>query len=235
VLDRKPSRISHQHDRHHTGLHRVGDDQVGGVRNRARHVGADDDDPRLTDLAHRVGDVAAHQRARKHQHPRAMQPGNRSHCVCQLLLANQRDRVDRDALAADVVAVGLGHRALRHHADLGAAADDDHPLAVDALKGGHHTHALHALDPLQVLDQLSLVVGPRDLDLELSHIVFSCPSRDVFDIGAVLEDHLREPVQHARLVERGNEQAGDAGVWHWQDDTCRPRTMTRRAIWPPNP
>ncbi|TMF06975.1 MAG: TIGR02206 family membrane protein [Chloroflexi bacterium] len=33
VLNRKPSCISHQHDRHHARLHRVGYDQVGSVRN----------------------------------------------------------------------------------------------------------------------------------------------------------------------------------------------------------
>jgi len=164
-----------------------------------------------------------------------MQPGDRPHRVGQLLLADKRDRVDRDALAADVVAVGLGHRALRHHADLRAATDDDDALAVDPLEGRNHVHALDALDAFQVLDETGLVDGSGDLDLELRHVIPPCAARDVLDVGGVPEDHLREPVQDARLVQGGDEQAGDARVWHAQDDTCRPRTMTRRAIWPPNP
>ena len=49
--------------------------------------------------------------------------------VGDVVLADERDRVDRDPLAAEVVAVGLRDRAQRDLGDLRAAADDDHPLA----------------------------------------------------------------------------------------------------------
>ena len=49
----------------------------------------------------------------------------------ELLLADERNRVDRDPLAADVVTVGLGDRAERDLPDLRAAAHDDDALAVD--------------------------------------------------------------------------------------------------------
>ena len=85
-----------------------------------------------------VGDRAAHQRAGQHQHPRARQPRDGAHGVGQRLLADERNRVHRDALAADVVPIRLADRADRHLADLRAAADDDHALAVD----GHQRRRL---------------------------------------------------------------------------------------------
>ena len=45
------------------------------------------------------------------------------------VLADERDRVDADPLAAQVVPVGLADRAERDLGDLRSAADDDHPLA----------------------------------------------------------------------------------------------------------
>ena len=50
----------------------------------------------------------------------------------KFLLADQRNRVHRDTLATDVVAIGLGDRAHRHLAHLRAAAHHDDALAVDA-------------------------------------------------------------------------------------------------------
>jgi len=144
-----------------------------------------------------------------------MQPGDGSHRVGQLLLTDQRDRVDRDALAADVVAVGFGHRALRHHADLGAAADHDHALAIDPLEGRNHVHALDALDAFQVLDETGLVDGSGDLDLELRHVIPPCAARDVLDVGAMPVYDLGDPVEHARLVAGDQQQAEDRpGVRH---------------------
>ena len=72
--------------------------------------------PLRADLFDRRGDLAAHDRAGQHQQLDARQPRGGADRRGQLLLADQRNRVDRDALAADVVAVGLGDRAHRDHA-----------------------------------------------------------------------------------------------------------------------
>ena len=55
--------------------------------------------------------------------------------AAMFVLADERDRVDGDPLAAQVVAVGLAHGAERDLGDLGAAADDDDPLAEDPVEG----------------------------------------------------------------------------------------------------
>ena len=60
------------------------------------------------------------------------------HGVGQRLLADERNRVDGDALAPDVVAVRLADRADRHLSHLRAPANDDHALAVD----GHQRRRL---------------------------------------------------------------------------------------------
>ena len=82
-------------------------------------------------LLDRTGDVAAHDRPGEDEQPHARQPHDGSDGAGEFLLADERNRVDRDPLAADVVAVGLGDGAERHLADLRAAAHDDDALAVD--------------------------------------------------------------------------------------------------------
>ena len=105
------------------------------------------------DLAHRLLDGAAHERARQHQHADARQARHGAHGVGERLLADQRNGVDRDALAADVVAVGLGDGAERHLPDLRAAAHDDDALAVDALERLHDRQAAHDRQRAQVARQ----------------------------------------------------------------------------------
>ena len=56
-------------------------------------------------------DVAAHQRAREHQQPDARQPDDGADRAGELGLADERDGVDGDSFAADVMAVGFGNRA----------------------------------------------------------------------------------------------------------------------------
>ncbi len=139
---------------------------------------------------------------------------DRPHRLGQLLLPHQRNRVDRDALASDVVPVRLGDRALRHHPYLRAAADDDHPLAVDALKRGHSTDLGNALEADQVRDQLRLVAGAADLELQLGGILAMGAAGDVGDVRAVLEDRLRDAVEHTGLVARRDQEPEDHGVRH---------------------
>jgi len=70
----------------------------------------------------------------------ARQARNSAHRVGQVLLADDRDRVDADFLTPDVVAVGLGDRAESHLTHLRAAADHDDAFAK------HFEHAWHPLD-----------------------------------------------------------------------------------------
>ena len=68
-------------------------------------------------------DVAAHDRAGEDEQPGPRQVGDGPDGGRDLGLADERDRVDADPLAAEVVAVGLADRAERDLGDLGPAAD----------------------------------------------------------------------------------------------------------------
>src|SRR4029077_6700365 len=105
-----------------------------------------------------------------------------------------------DPLAADVVPVRLRHGALRDHADLRSAADDDHALAKNALKSGHAADLRDSLEPFEVRHQLGLVAGAGYLELKLREAVAMSAAGDVSDVGAVLEDRLGQSIEHARLV-----------------------------------
>ena len=108
--------------------------------------------PFCADFLDRLRDVAAHDRAGQHQQPHARQPHDGADRARQRLLADQRNRVDRDALAADVVAIGFGDRAERDLPDLRAAAHDDDALAVDLRERRRQLDARHAGDLPQVVD-----------------------------------------------------------------------------------
>ncbi len=143
-----------------------------------------------------------------------MQPRDGAHRLRELLLPHQRNRVDRDPLAADVVPVRLRDRALRHHAHLGPAADDDHTLAVDALKCRHARDLGDAFEPDQVRNQRCVVAGSGHLELQLRRMLAMGPAGDVRDIGAVLEDRLRDAVQNAGLVTRRHKKPQDLCIRH---------------------
>ena len=123
------------HHRHRPGLDRVGDDEVHVLGDRADHVERDDRDADRAQLLGRDADVAAHDRAGEDQQPGARQVRDRPDGGRDVRLADERDRVDADPLAAEVVAVGLAHRAQRDLGHLRAATDDDDPLAEDAARG----------------------------------------------------------------------------------------------------
>src|SRR5215813_12050244 len=106
-VDRELGRVGDQHHRHYTSLQGVADDEVRDLDDRAGHVRADDYDAGLLDLSHRLCDVAAHQRAGQDEDTGAVQAGYGANRAGQALLADERDRVDRDPLAPDVVAVSL--------------------------------------------------------------------------------------------------------------------------------
>ena len=104
------------------------------VGHAAGHVQRDHEQALSSDFGDRVRDLAAHQRAGQHEQPHARQPDDRADGAGERVFADERDRVDRDVLAADVVAIGFGDRADRHLADLRAAAHDDDALAVDLVE-----------------------------------------------------------------------------------------------------
>ena len=87
--------------------------------------------PSRAQLLGRDADVAAHDRAGQDEQPGTRQVGDGPDRGRDVRLADERDRVDGDPLAAQVVAVRLADRAERDLGDLGAAADDDDPLAED--------------------------------------------------------------------------------------------------------
>ena len=74
-------------------------------------------------------------------------------------LADQGNRVDRDALAADVVTVRFGDGPERHLADLGPAAHDDDALAVNLGQRRRLLERHHALRLAQFVE------NPRHLSL----------------------------------------------------------------------
>ena len=109
-------------------------DEVHVLGDRADHVERDDRDADRAQLLGRDADVAAHDRAGQDEQPGARQVGDGPDRGRDVLLADERDRVDADPLAAEVVAVGLADRAERDLGDLRAAADDDDPLAEDPVE-----------------------------------------------------------------------------------------------------
>src|SRR4029450_10468330 len=129
------------------------------------HAQGDDQDAAALDLLDGLGDLPAHQRAGQDQGHRPGQPGHRPHGVGQVGLAHDRDGVDADLLAPDVVPVGLADRPDGDLPDLGAGADHDDPLAPDLVHGGQALQRLdhvdlqeRALQPLRVVDAVQLPV-----------------------------------------------------------------------------
>ena len=142
---------------------------------RADHVQRDDRDPDRAELLGRRADFAAHDRARKDEHPGAWQVRDGPHRGGDLLLADERDRVDGDPLAAEVVAVRLADRPQRDLGDLGAAADHDHPLAEDRPQRAGQMDGDDRFEAAQRVARFR----PRDaLDLELDLDASRRRSRD---------------------------------------------------------
>ena len=127
-------------------------DEVHVLGDRADHVQRDDRDADRAQLVGGHADVAAHDRAGEDEQAGPRQVRDGADRRRDVRLADERDGVDRDALAAQVVAVGLAHGAERDLRDLGAAADDDDPLAEDRPEG---------LRPMDRPDVLEAPRAPR--------------------------------------------------------------------------
>jgi predicted NACHT family NTPase len=73
--------VGYGHDRHDAGLNRVGDDEIGGLRDAAGHVQADHQQALRSDFADGALDLAAHQGTGQHQGAGARQAGFGAHSV----------------------------------------------------------------------------------------------------------------------------------------------------------
>ena len=133
---------------------------------RADHVQGDDRDADGPELVGRVADVAAHDRAGEDEQPGPRQVGDGADRGRDVRLADERDRVDADPLAAEVVAVGLADGAERDLGDLRAAADDDDPLAEDRSEARVRRIAWTSGTPSRASTSSSSV-SALDLDLDL--------------------------------------------------------------------
>src|SRR5206468_11168584 len=111
-------------------------------------------------------------------------------------LADERDGVHRDALAADVVAVRFGDRADGDLPDLRAAAHDDDPLAVDRLERVHDLHAAHDVELLERRDER--LGATREADLEVDAVLRRALARDRDrrDVATLLRDDAGELMEH---------------------------------------
>ena len=159
--------------------------------------------PRTSSTA--VAISPAHQRTGEHEQPDARKPDDRPDGRGERLLADEGNRVHRDVLAADVVAVGLGNGAERHLADLRAAPHDDDALAVHAREGRRLLGPLDAGDRADVLEQLPQVrLTDVELEVDLRDAAGDVQIH-VRDVDLVIRNHLRQPEQHPGLVRHGHE------------------------------
>ena len=113
-----------------------------------------------------VADVAAHDRAGQDEQPCPRQVRHGADRGRDVLLADERDRVHADPLAAQVVAIGLADGAERDLGDLRAAADDDDPLAEDPVEGARQVPVRTFGSRLERRDE-GVLGQPLDLELDL--------------------------------------------------------------------
>ena len=148
--------------------------------------------PCCLQLAHRIGDGAAHDRAGEHEHSRARKTRDGTHRGGDCVLADERDRVHRDALAADVVTVRLADRANRHLAHLRAAAHDDHALAVDLHQRLGHVDGPHDAKLLEPGHEARQVVEMVDLEIEQRPVRHGAERLNGHDVRRMIREHARD-------------------------------------------
>jgi hypothetical protein len=125
----------------------------------------------------------------------------------QLLLAHERNRVDRDPLPTDVVPVGLGDGAHGDESDLGAAAHHDDALAVDAREVRGLFDRADALYPAHVFDDgLERRFVERELEVDVGGRLARVVDVDVGDVGPVVGQDPRQSGQNAGAVRDFGEQ-----------------------------
>src|ERR1035437_792443 len=98
----------------------------------------------------------------------SVEVGHRADCRRKVLLADERNGVDGDLLAAEVVAVGLTDGAEDRLGDLGSTADDDEPLAEYFVEGLRQPAAAEGREPVE--DDGDLIFGHTfDFKLDFHH------------------------------------------------------------------
>ncbi len=163
--------------------------------------------PRPLHFLDRLGDRAAHQCAGQHDDARPRQARDGADCRGQRFLADERNRVDRDALAADVVAIGFADGPDRDLPDLCASADDDHALAVDRHQRRRFLDATDDGQRGKRVAQAPKVF--RRVQLQVHDEAFSTLPQafDRADVGRVLRDDPRDLRERPRRVVGGEQQA----------------------------
>ncbi len=119
------------------------------------------------DFLDRSRNLAAHDRPGEHEQSHARQADDRADRAGERFLADERNRVDRDPLAADVVPIGLRDRAERHLADLRPAAHDDDALAVNLRERRRRFDARHAGNRPQLRRERIDRAVERELEVDL--------------------------------------------------------------------
>ena len=122
--------------------------------------------PCCADLADGLLNLSAHQRPREHQRSGSRQAGHGADSFGDRLLAHQRNGIDGDVLASDVMAVGFRDGAGGHLPDLRAAADDDDALAVDLLHRFHKRDFVYDRELTQRHDQELRIFVHVDLEVD---------------------------------------------------------------------
>ena len=130
----------------------------------------------------------------------------------ELLFADQGNRIHGNALAPDVVPVGLRDGPHGDEPHLGAAPHDDDPLTVDSCEGRRlddRGHAGHFLQIAEHVVQGDALQGQFEVDLRARLGM----DVHVGDVGAMIGQDLGQPVQHARPIGDGGEN-GMGGRGH---------------------
>ena len=148
-------------------------------------------------------DRPAHQGAGEDEELHARQARRRADGSGERLFSHERNRIDGDAFAADIVTIRLGDRAERHLPDLRAAAHDDDALAVDLGERGNLLDGVHAIEALQIGEQGVRRRIERELEVDV-RAVAGRMQVDVADIRLVIGEDLGHGRHHAGAIGRGH-------------------------------
>ena len=121
-------------------------------------------------------------------------------CFGQLFFAHQRNRVYRDPFSAQIVAISLGRSSNGYLADLGAAADDDEPLAENSLESLFLFHLFHRRQGSEFGDKGLGVLYAGNLKEDRFHRFPAIEYGHPDNVAAQARDHSGELMQRPPLV-----------------------------------
>src|SRR5262249_24026990 len=148
----------------------------------------------------------------------AWQADDGAHRGGQLRFSDERDGVDGDSLAANVMSIRLGDRSQRHLTDLGPAAHADDPLSIDLYQRPRLLNAHYAFHFFQSADDRVGVGFVREREFEINvgeraaavHV-------DVSDVGVMAGEHAGQVEEHAWTI--GDGQQNGVSAHAWRQDT----------------